>query len=83
MADSMPNYQVEIQRLRAQISDQKSTIQKQVLSILEMTDRKTRLLENILATKKSIIDYTEKLRVLEEAHGGLSEDDIQKIIDAV
>jgi hypothetical protein len=83
MADAMPNYQVEIQRLRAQISDQKSTIQKQVLSILEMTDRKTKLLENIAATKKAIIDYTEKLRVLEEAHGGLSEDDIQKIIDAV
>ena len=83
MADSMPNYQVEIQRLRAQISDQKSTIQKQVLSILEMTDRKARLLENIAATKKAIIDYTEKLRVLEEAHGGLSEADIQKIIDAV
>jgi hypothetical protein len=83
MADSMPNYQVEIQRLRSQILDQKATIQKQVLSILEMTDRKTRLLENIAATKKAIIDYTEKLRVLEEAHGGLSEEDIQKIIDSV
>jgi hypothetical protein len=83
MADSMPNYQVEIQRMRSQILDQKATIQKQVLSILEMTDRKTRLLENIAATKKAIIDYTEKLHVLEEAHGGLSEAEIQKIIDSV
>ena len=83
MADSMPNYQVEIQRLRSQIMDQKSTIQKQVLSILEMTDRKVKLLENITATKKSIIDYQEKLDSLEKAHGGLSEEDIQKLIDAV
>ena len=83
MADSMPNYHVEIQRLRAQILDQQATIQKQVLSILEMTDRKARLLENIAATKKSIIDYTEKLQVLEQTHGGLSEADINKIIDSV
>ena len=83
MADSMPNYQVEIQRLRSQILDQQATIQKQVLSILEMTERKMKLLENIQATKKSIIDYQGKLHSLEKAHGGLSEDDIQKLIDAV
>jgi hypothetical protein len=83
MADSMPNYQVEIQRLRSQILDQQATIQKQVLSILEMTDRKTKLLENIVATKKSIVDYTDKLTQLEKTHGGLSEQDIQKLIDAV
>jgi hypothetical protein len=83
MADSMPNYQVEIQRLRSQIHDQRATIEKQVLSILEMTDRKTRLLENIVATKKSIVDYTGKLTQLEKTHGGLSEQDIQKLIDAV
>lgn len=83
MADSMPNYDVEIQRLRSQILDQQATIQKQVLSILEMTDRKARLLENIAATKKSIIDYTEKLKSLEEAHGGLSDERIKEIIDSV
>jgi uncharacterized protein YeeX (DUF496 family) len=83
MADVMPNYQVEIQRLRSQVLDQKASIQKQVLSILEMTDRKVRILENIAATKKAIIDYTEKLQVLEKTHGGLSEEEIQKIIDSV
>lgn len=83
MADSMPDYRVEIQRLRSQILDQQATIQKQVLSILEMTERKTKLLENIKATKKSILDYTGKLDSLEKAHGGLSEQDIQKLIDAV
>jgi hypothetical protein len=83
MADVMPNYQVEIQRLRSQILDQQATIQKQILSILEMTDRKTRLLENISATKKSIVNYKQKLSELEKSHGGLSEDDIQKLIDAV
>ncbi len=83
MADVMPNYQVEIQRLRSQVLDQKASIQKQVLSILEMTDRKKRILENIAATKRAIVEYTEKLKSLEEAHGGLSEEEIQKIIDAV
>ena len=83
MADVMPNYQVEIQRLRSQILDQQATIQKQILAILEMTDRKMRLLENISATKKSIVDYNKKLEELQKNHGGLSEDDIQKLIDAV
>ena len=83
MADVMPNYQVEIQRLRSQIVDQQATIQKQVLSILEMTDRKARLLENIGATKKSIVDYKNKLDEMQKNHGGLSEQDIQKLIDAV
>jgi hypothetical protein len=83
MADVMPNYQVEIQRLRSQILEQQATIQKQVLTVLEMKDRKERLLENIRATKKSVVDYKHKLELLEKAHGGLSEDDIQKLIDAV
>jgi len=83
MADVMPNYQVEIQRLRSQILDQQATIQKQILAILEMTDRKARLLENIVATKKSIVDYNKKLDELQKNHGGLSEEDIQKLIDAV
>lgn len=83
MADVMPNYQVEIQRLRSQILEQQATIQKQVLNVLEMKDRKERLLENIGATKRSIVDYKEKLKVLEDAHGGLSDEDIQKLIDEV
>jgi len=83
MADVMPNYQVEIQRLRSQVLDQKAMVQKQILQILELADRKAKLLENIVATKKSIIDYTEKLDSLEKAHGGLTEADIQKLIDAV
>jgi predicted nucleic acid-binding Zn-ribbon protein len=83
MADSMPNYQVEIQRLRSQILDLETNIQKQVLSILEMKDRKTKLLENIVATKKAILDYKEKLQGLEKTHGGLSDADIQKMLDSV
>ncbi len=83
MADVMPNYKVEIQRLRSQIVEQQATIQKQVLSILEMTDRKARLLENIGATKKSIVDYKKKLDEMQKNHGGLSEEDIQRLIDSV
>lgn len=83
MADVMPNYQVEIQRVRSQILEQQATIQKQILNVLEMKDRKERLLENITATKKSIVDYKAKLKQLEDAHGGLSEEAIQKLIDEV
>ncbi len=83
MADIMPNYQVEIQRLRSQVLDQKAMVQKQILQILELADRKAKLLENIGATKKSIIDYEQKLHSLEEAHGGLTEKQIQDMIDAV
>ena len=83
MADVMPNYQVEIQRLRSQILDLQTTIQKQVLSILEMKDRKMKLLENIVATKKAVLDYQEKLKGLEATHGGLSEAEIQKMLDEI
>ena len=83
MADVMPNYQVEIQRLRSQILDQKTMIQKQVLSVMEMVDRKKKLLENIAATKKAIVDYEMKLAELEKNHGGLSDADIEKMLEGI
>ena len=83
MADVMPNYQVEIQRLRSQVLDQQAMVQKQILQILELKDRKDKLLVNIDATKKSIIDFSAKLESLVAAHGELTEAELQKMIDAV
>jgi septation ring formation regulator EzrA len=80
MADIMPNYQVEIQRLRSQILDLQATIQKQILSVLEMSDRKAKLIENITATKKAIKDYEEKLKGLEKTHGAASNEELDKLM---
>lgn len=72
MADAMPDYQVEQQRLRAQIAAQRSTIEAQKLSILEMTERKRKHEENILAAEKAIAEYETKLAGLEATHGKLT-----------
>jgi protein subunit release factor B len=75
MADAMPNYQVECQRLRMQIASLKANIERQKLEILEMEDRKRTALENIEATKKAISEYKIQLKELEEAHGIAAEAD--------
>jgi protein subunit release factor B len=69
MADVMPNYQVECQRIRTQIASLKANIERQKLEIMEMEDRKRTSLENIEATKKAISEYKVQLKELEEAHG--------------
>lgn len=71
MADVMPNYQVEQQRLRAQIAAQQATIEAQKLAILEMEDRRTRHEENIAAAQKAISTLTEQLHSLMAAHGDM------------
>lgn len=80
MSDVMPNYQVEMQRLRSQILDLQATIQKQILTVLEMADRKAKLLENIAATKKAIVDYEVKLGGLEKTHGSASNVELDKLM---
>lgn len=69
MGDSMPNYKLEQQRLRAAISAQQSNIEKQLLDIMEMEDRKQRHEDNIAASEKAIAELRAKLDSLEAAHG--------------
>jgi len=73
MADVMPNYQLEQQRLRFQIVTQEQAIEKNKLDIMEMEDRKQRHLENMNAAKDAIAGYKKSLASLEQAHGKLKE----------
>lgn len=69
MADAVVNYQVEIQRLRAQIAQQTATIEAQRLAIMEMQDRKVRHEANIAAAELAIETYKEQLAGLKNTHG--------------
>jgi len=71
--DSLPNYHVEQQRLRAQLAAQRSKIEEQKLTILEMADRKTRHEENIAAAERAIAEYAKQLAALEATHGALTD----------
>ncbi len=77
MADVMPNYFVEQQRLVAQIFTLRSTYQRQKLEVMEMADRKVRLEENMASTTGSIAETKRKLDDLIKTHGkaeGLEEE---------
>ena len=68
MADVMPNYGVEIQRLKMQIAAQHATVERQRLENLEMDDRQQRNNENIEAAFRAIEDLEGKLESLQETH---------------
>lgn len=74
MADVMPNYHIEMQRLRHGIAQQHGNIIGQELAIMEMADRKLRMLENIAAARRAVAESEEKLKALEETHGPLTEE---------
>ena len=69
MADVMPNYFVEMQRLKTQIVAQELAIQKNILDIMEMEDRKRRHLDAINAAQAAIEKMKFDLGKMEEAHG--------------
>lgn len=69
MADVMPDYHLEQQRLIAQIASLKSNVEQQKLEIMQIESRREKLVENIEATKKSVGDLEKDLRGLVETHG--------------
>ena len=77
MADAIPNYKVEQQRLKMRIAEQHSNIERQTLDIMEMADRKLRHEENIEAAHRAIAQYQSDLSALENAHGKLDENEIE------
>lgn len=83
MSDVLPNYQTEQQRLRSAITAQKSVIEAQVLSILEMVEKKKRHIENISAATKAIQDYEAKLDGLKKEHGSLTDELVQELINSL
>lgn len=83
MGDKLPNYLVEQQRLKCEILAQQAAASKQYLEILEMVDRKERLLNNIEATLKSIKEKQDRLTSLEETHGKLDDAEFLDVVGGV
>ena len=69
MADVMPNYHVEKQRLVSQLANLRATIERQRLENMELEDRIARNNENIEATEKAVQESEAKLQGLRATYG--------------
>lgn len=67
--DSVPNYAVELQRLRAQMAAQQATIERQLLENMELQDRVQRNDTNIEASRKALVELQNRYDDLDKAHG--------------
>ena len=71
MADIMPDFQVEQQKLVVQIMTLQANMARTRLEIMQLDGRKVIASETLGATKVAIGECEERLRGLEEAHGKL------------
>lgn len=69
MADKMPNYYVEQQKLRVQIANLEANLERFKLEIMEADSRKEQAHVNIKATEEAIARTREGVASLVEAHG--------------
>lgn len=69
MADVMPNYHVEKQRLVSQLANLRATTERQRLENMELEDRIARNNENIEATEKAVQESEAKLQGLRATYG--------------
>ena len=83
MADVMPNYMVEQQRLVSAIAAQRAAIERSKLDILELADRKVRAVESIAASEKAIDHSETNLNSLKKAHGELDKKKFKEMADSV
>lgn len=74
MADAMPDYHLEQQRLRMQVSSLALNLERYKLEIIECESRKKTALENIEATMEAIAEHRERLASLVETHGEMALD---------
>ena len=69
MGDVTANYFVEQQRQLVQISSLKTNLQRSMLEIMELADRREKAITNIEATREAIKEAEETLASLVEEHG--------------
>jgi len=69
MADAMPDYALEQQRLKAQIAALRHNLERFKLEIMEVESRKRAALENIDATDAAIEEHEARLASLVDTHG--------------
>ncbi len=69
MGDVMPDYHVETQRLRVQLSTLQANMERYKLEIMEMKSKERKAYENMEVTTKAILETTERIDGLIETHG--------------
>lgn len=69
MADVIPDYHVEQQKIRMNIANLRLQIEKCKLEIMEMVSRKKTAQETIEASEKIIVEKEKTLAELIETHG--------------
>ncbi len=69
MADLMPDYHVEQQRLRMNMMNLRLQIERAKLEVMEMAARKVKALETIESSELAIMGLDEKLAELIQTHG--------------
>ena len=74
MADVMPNYYVEQQKVRSHIADLEHRIVRYKLDVMEASEKKRSAVLNIKQTLKAIADFESKLKGLEKEHGKVEVD---------
>lgn len=68
MSDAIPNYNLEIQRKKMEITAQEANIEKQLFDVMNWQDQIHRHNTNIESSKKAILELKENLKSLEKAH---------------
>lgn len=74
---------VEAQRLKMQYAAQQHTIERQTLENLEGVDRVLKHEEIIEGSRKALAAYRDKLKLLDDAHGPLTESVYQALRNSV
>ena len=69
MADLAPDYFVEQQRLRMNIANLQTQVERAKLEIMEMASRKAKAREAIDGSESAIVDLSERLATLIQTHG--------------
>lgn len=69
MADVMPDYPLEIQRLHMSIASLRHNVERFKLEIMEVESRKKNAFNNLAATKTAIVEHEERLAGLIKTHG--------------
>ena len=69
VADVMPDYHLEIQKLRTGIASLRHNTERFRLEVMEVASRKKKALENLAATEVAIEEHEQRLAGLIETHG--------------
>ena len=78
MADVMPDYRLEIVKIKAGIAALTSNLQNYRREIVEQESRKGAARANIAATKKAISEQQATLASLIKTHGDVSDEEIDE-----